>query len=535
MNFELDKNLPECWEIVTIGEITLPYETEQPAKKPETEFKYIDIGSIDNSTQTITNIKTFLGKDAPSRARRIVRKDDILFSTVRTYLKNIARVPAELDGVLTSTGIAVLRCTSGIDRKFLFYSVLSDKFIRKISSTMDGTLYPAVTDTDVTSAAIVIPPLNEQRRIVAKIEALKARSQRVKEALEDIPQLLDQFRQSVLAAAFRGDLTADWREQNSNVEPASVLLERIRAERRKQYEKECDIAKKEQKNKPRKPENLEQKVYSNNYIVDIPECWIWTSFADIAAITKYSMSSGPFGSALGLKDYIDNGIPVIRGQNIQKGKFVLKFFVYISEEKASQLIRSIAYPGDIVIVAVGSSGQAAIVPKELPYAVLSQNCNKFTLDTSWVVPDFVLMLLQNEIAKSQMQDKITDTVRQFLSLTNLKSMLLPIPPLEEQKEIVYRVNALFRIVDIVNFQYQQIKGNLDHFDQSILAKAFRGELVPQDPNDEPASVLLERIRAERAKLQTKAAKKSTPPTGGRRSKKASQQEAEPVQLELGLE
>jgi type I restriction enzyme S subunit len=177
LSFQLDKNFPEYWEIVTIGEVTLPCETEQSTKKPETEFKYIDISSIDNSTQTITNIKTFLGKDAPSRARRIVRKDDILFSTVRTYLKNIARIPDELDGVLTSTGIAVIRCTSGIDSNFLFYYVLSDKFIRKISSTMHGTLYPAVTDTDVMSAAIVIPPLNEQRRIVAKIEALSARSQ----------------------------------------------------------------------------------------------------------------------------------------------------------------------------------------------------------------------------------------------------------------------------------------------------------------------------------------------------------------------
>ncbi|MEM7581243.1 MAG: restriction endonuclease subunit S, partial [Cyanobacteria bacterium P01_A01_bin.80] len=221
MSFELDNNLPQNWGITTIGELTLPYQTAQPKKEPETEFKYVDIGSIDNNTNTITNPKTFLGKDAPSRARRIVAKGDILFSTVRTYLKNIARVSDDLDGILTSTGIAVLRASFAVDSNFLFYFVLSDKFIRNISSAMDGTLYPAVTDSDVASAKIPLPPLNEQKRIVGKIEALQRRSQRVKEAIDAIPQLLDQFRQSVLAAAFRGDLTADWRENNPDVEPAS--------------------------------------------------------------------------------------------------------------------------------------------------------------------------------------------------------------------------------------------------------------------------------------------------------------------------
>ena len=237
MSFKLDNDLPQGWESTIIGEVTLPYETAQPTKEPNTEFQYIDIGSIDNATQTITNPKTFLGKDAPSRARRVVKKGDVLFSTVRTYLKNIARVPTELDGVLTSTGITVLRTTSEIDSNFLFYFVLSDRFIREISSAMDGTLYPAVTDSDVAAAQISIPPINEQRRIVTKIEALMARSQRVKEALEVIPSLLDQFRQSVIAAAFRGDLTADWREKNPNVEPATVVLERIRVERRSRWER----------------------------------------------------------------------------------------------------------------------------------------------------------------------------------------------------------------------------------------------------------------------------------------------------------
>jgi type I restriction enzyme S subunit len=99
---------------------------------------------------------------------------------------------------------------------------------------------------------------------------------------------------------------------------------------------------------------------------------MWLSLRDVAASHQYAMSSGPFGSALGTKDYRSSGIPVIRGQNIQAGRFVLGNLVFVSEDKANELARSTAYPDDIVVVAVGTSGQAAVVPEAISRAVLSQ-------------------------------------------------------------------------------------------------------------------------------------------------------------------
>ena len=128
-------------------------------------------------------------------------------------------------------------------------------------------------------------------------------------------------------------------------------------------------------------------------------------FEDVASITPYSMSSGPFGSSLGRKDYVDSGVPVIRGQNIQNGKFVLSNFVFVSNEKASELKRSTAYPKDIVVVAVGSSGQAAMVPQELPMAILSQNCNKITVDDGLALPEYVILFLQVQISKDYLREQ----------------------------------------------------------------------------------------------------------------------------------
>jgi type I restriction enzyme S subunit len=150
--------LPKGWVNAKLSDVTIPFETMDPTRLPDDNFEYIDIGSIDNKTQTIRDPKSFLGRDAPSRARRVVHIGDVLFSTVRTYLKNIAMVPETLDGMLTSTGIAVLRPGQAVDGRYLFNWVKSDDFIATMSSAQDGTLYPAVADKDVAGALIPLPP-----------------------------------------------------------------------------------------------------------------------------------------------------------------------------------------------------------------------------------------------------------------------------------------------------------------------------------------------------------------------------------------
>jgi len=143
-----------------------------PRETPDWDFIYLDIGSIDNSTQRITSPKKYSGGDAPSRARQIVKSGDTLFSTVRTYLKNIGIVNETYNGQIASTGFCVIRPALGISPKYIFYLVQTDSFLNPLNELQRGTSYPAVRDDDVFSQVISLCPTTEQYRIVTKIEEL---------------------------------------------------------------------------------------------------------------------------------------------------------------------------------------------------------------------------------------------------------------------------------------------------------------------------------------------------------------------------
>jgi type I restriction enzyme S subunit len=161
-------NLPIGWIRTTLGEICLPVATVRPTESPNTEFTYFDIGSIDNTTNRIVDQKVFRGRDAPSRARQAVQKDDILFSTVRTYLRKIACIEQIYPNGVASTGFAVIRPADGVSSQFVLFQILSDRFLEPVSALQTGSSYPAVRAKDVFSQPLLLPPSSEQRRIVEK-------------------------------------------------------------------------------------------------------------------------------------------------------------------------------------------------------------------------------------------------------------------------------------------------------------------------------------------------------------------------------
>ncbi|MBE9212671.1 restriction endonuclease subunit S [Plectonema cf. radiosum LEGE 06105] len=289
---------------------------------------------------------------------------------------------------------------------------------------------------------IPFPPLNEQKRIVRKIEALQRRSQRVKEAIDAIPQLLDQFRQSVLAAAFRGDLTADWRENNPDVEPASVLLEKIRGKIHKFKTKKIES-------------NLPDPF-------KIPNNWKWVSLSSICnSITDGDHQAPPKANY---------GIPFLVISNITKGKLDFSNIRYVPEE----YYRSIPEhrkpkKRDILYSVVGSYGIPVIVDTEEKFC-FQRHIALFKL-SDFINSKYILYALKSNFIFKQATEVATGTAQLTVPLSGLRKIKIPLISEDEQLEIVHRIESFFKTIETIQQQYQQTKANLDcciltHFTQT---------------------------------------------------------------------
>ena len=411
-------------------------------------------------------------------------------------------------------GVKVLKPTPLIDSSYGFLLLkavsLPDKGYSRHSKFLRATKFP-------------VAPLPEQRRIVAKIETLQERSRKARAALEAIPPLLEQFRQSVLAAAFRGDLTADWRAQHPDVEPASVLLDRIRADRRCRWE-EAELAKMQAKGKMPKNEKWKERykeleAVDETELPELPGGWCWARAEQICdLITKGTTPAKD-------KMFSQNGdIPFVKVYNLTD-KGILDFTVnptFVSEKTHStELARSRILPGDVLMNIVGPPlGKVSIVPEIYPEWNMNQAMAVFRSLSGYDRSFLAFCLLTDQILSVAVL-RAKATAGQFnLTLEICRDLPLPVAPTEEQKHIVSKLKLCLSTVESLEISVASKLELLDQLDQSILAKAFRGELVPQDPNDEPASVLLERIRAEREAQSAKPRAKKKTPGSTKHTKKA---------------
>lgn len=207
---ELPFDIPERWKWVRLKDIV--YSNGQ--KKPDSIFSYIDIGSIDNVHQKLNSEEKLIqANEAPSRARKIIKYGDIIYSTVRPYLHNICIIDKEFSAEpIASTGFAVFTCLKGIYNKYLFYYLLSPEFDTYANATENakGVAYPAINDNKLYKAVVPIPPLAEQHRIVAKIEEMLPLVERYAVSYEELEKLNAKFpedmKKSILQYAIQGKL-----------------------------------------------------------------------------------------------------------------------------------------------------------------------------------------------------------------------------------------------------------------------------------------------------------------------------------------
>jgi type I restriction enzyme, S subunit len=441
-----------------------------------------------------------------------VEPEDILVSLVGTVGKVLV-LPHDIQPGIINPRLVKL----SLEKKVVFSQYIK-KYLESSTTRKYFSMFSHGGTMDILNLKILkslpipLPPLNEQRRIVSTIEQLTDRSHKARAALEDVPKLIAQFRQSVLAAAFRGDLTADWREKNPDVEPASELLERIKIDRRKRWEeaelekmraqgKEPKDDKWKEKNNPTNQRGARHKVAGINAekfrLDDIPESWQLVRLSEIIDLQP--------GYAFKSTWFTTKGIRLLRGTNIVPGGTRWDEVVFLPESEAQKFNEYSLDSGDIVIAMdrpVISSGLKVTVigNSDLP-ALLLQRVGRFKIENN-IHADYVFHFLNSPLFFSHIQDQATGTQLPHISKNDIESVLIPLPPYSEQLQVIQQLNSVYNQNNYVREFSNQCLTDLEQLDRSILAKAFRGELVPQDPNDEPAAVLLERIRAEREQTST---------------------------------
>ncbi|MFH4552849.1 restriction endonuclease subunit S [Vibrio alginolyticus] len=496
---EIEK-LPSGWILARIEEITMPVNTLKPSDTPQKKISYLDIGSINNELGIINQPKVLLGIDAPSRARQVVIPDDTIYSTVRPYLQAIAMVPSSLANPIASTGFCVLRPSEGINKKYLFYFVRSDQFLKAIVPLQRGVSYPAVRSKDVLSRDIPLPPTNEQNRIIDKLEELFSELDAGVKELKAAQTKLSQYRQSLLKSAVEGSLTQQWRAENSDrvQETGEKLLARILKQRREQWQQQ-KLAEFAEKGKT-PPKNWQDKYPEpvqpdTTDLPELPEGWVWASLSQLVDLIQI----GPFGSLLHKSDYISGGIPLINPTHIKNLKIEPDYNLSVTEGKLNDLQKYVMSEGDIVIGRRGDMGRCALV-SDKEDGWLCGTGSLFIRVLRGLNPEFYTWVLSSKRTKDFLAEFSVGTTMQNLNQKILHSIPVPLLPEDEQTAASDILHSEYERIDK---QIEDIKVALKQSEaqrKNILKSAFSGQLVPQDPNDEPASVLLEKIKQEREAL-----------------------------------
>jgi type I restriction enzyme S subunit len=472
------KQLPDSWAVTKIGEITSPSsEKFEPLKNGD--VKYIGLEHIEKETGKLL----CYGSSKETRSTKSVfRKEDLLYGKLRPYLNKV--YIAEFDGVC-STDILVFPKNDFFENKFLKYRLLCSDFVRYASRNVSGVQHPRVNINTISEYNISLPPLNEQTRIVDKIEELFTELDKGVATLKELKQQIKRYRQSVLKHAFEGKLTEKWREENKDrLEPASKLIEKIKAERKKALGK-----------KYKEPPQID-----TSGLPELPYGWEWSNIDTLAESIPYAIKAGPFGSALKKEFYVPQGYKIYGQEQVIRNDPYYGDY-YINKERYETLKSCAIKPGDVLVSLVGTIGKVLILPENIEAGIINPRLVKFSLEKRLINNKLIKIYLESNVVKHYFSISSHGGTMDILNLSILRDLPISLPPLLEQEILIDEIEKHFSFADKVEQIVDESLNKSEALRQSILKQAFEGKLVPQDPNDEPASVLLEKIKAERKTLE----------------------------------
>jgi len=515
-------DLPVGWVMTRLDQVvSVNPKKLTPDCSPTDLFTFVPMPSVSEEFGGI-DISTMRSLGEVQKGYTQFQAGDILFAKITPCMENgkIAIVP-ELASVCGygSTEFHVLRPYKGVAAKWVGYCLLQIGFRREARLNMTGSAGQLrVPKPWLEGREIPVAPSPEQKRIITKIEELFSNLDAGVAALERAKENLKRYRASVLKAAVEGKLTEEWRKENPSTEPASRLLDRILTERRKKWEAE-QLAKYEAKGKkpPKgwRDKYKEPSTPDTSNLPELPEGWVWATIEQICDHRPNALKAGPFGSSLKKNSYVESGYKVYgQEQVIRNDPYYGDYF--ITKEKYSSLNTCAVKPGDILISLVGTIGRTLVLPDDSVPGVINPRLIKASLNTELVIPKFIQLYFQSPHVAAIFKLVSHGGTMEILNMGTLKSLAFSIPPISEQMQIVRLTDQIQSLLENQGYEFSEHLTGSSRLRQAILKHAFEGKLVPQDPNDEPASELLERIKAE----QKNTAGKATQQKSSRKKRKS---------------
>lgn len=479
------------------------------------------IETIWNETIDLQRVKYVKENDNEFVEKYRLKKGDILFSHINSdlHLGKTAIIISENLVLIHGINLLLLRTSELISSDFLNYHIkfyrVKGKFIEVAQRAVNQS---SINQRKLRSFEIFLPPLPEQHRIVTKIEELFSELDNGIENLKKTRKQLKTYRQAVLKYAFEGKLTKEWRTQQRQAgnppESAEKLLEQIKAEREKHYQKQLkdwkkafEQAKAKGKKKPAKPKKpkelpplLEKELAE---LPELPEGWGWVKLGCVVR----EIFDGPFGSNLKTKDYVEEGVRVIRLENIGVLDFINERKSCISEEKYNLIKKHKVFHGDIIFSSfISEQIRVIILPSYIKKAINKADCFCIRVTKSSLCNKYLMFYLSTRSNYNQLIHQVHGATRPRINTTQLRNCCIPLCSNHEQQQIVSEIESRLSVCDKLEQTIEDSLEKAEALRQSILKKAFAGELTKDWRERHPeliigknsAGKLLEKIKAEKA-------------------------------------
>ena len=481
------RELPRGWAKVLLEAIVQP-KSERVSPRDSPQAQYIGLEHVEAHSNVILGTTQ---ASAMSSSAVAFTAGDVLYGRMRPYLNKVVR--PHFDG-LASAEFIVFPESPALDSDFLLRRLSSSDFLEFACSQYEGDR-PRVKFDQLGKFVVKLPPHAEQTRIVAKLEELFSDLDAGVAELKAVQRKLAQYRQSLLKAAVTGELTAEWRRQNRPTETGAQLLERILAERRARWEARQLARFKEQGKTPPKdwqkkyPEPVRPDTAD---LPELPEGWVWSCLGQCFQVAVGATPSRKEPAYWGGEiPWVSSG--EVRFERISATKET------ITQSGLDNSSTQLNPKGSVLLGMIGEGrtrGQVAILGIE---AANNQNCAAIWVSETDVPPEFVYAWLWSRYENTRRGSSGNN--QPALNKSLVERMPFPLPPVSEAVEIASLLEIRLQAIAEQERYIERLLHQSTAQRQNILRAAFSGELVPQDPADEPAGVLLERIRAERVAVK----------------------------------